>query len=168
VFTLNATVNFATQSDVVEIGELSKTDIEYGLGWRYTPERMSVLLRDNAKNVVVARDGGSLAGFGIMTYADQHANLDLLAVKAPYRRRGIGTQIVSWLEQVARTAGIVYVYVQVRKINRDAVRFYRKCGFRIIDELPGYYRGTESAVVMCKSIGHRYTYADAFNGRFNK
>jgi ribosomal-protein-alanine N-acetyltransferase len=153
VFTINATVEFATSSDAIEIGELSKKYIEYDLGWHYTPERLRELLKDKATNVVVARKGNSLAGFGIMTYAEQNANLDLLAVEFRYRRQGIGKQIVTWLEEVARTAGILNVYVQVRKINRGAIKFYAKCGFQAIDELGGYYRGTETGVIMCKSIG---------------
>lgn len=147
-----ATIEFARPSDVVQIGGLSKRYIEYDLGWHYTPKRLRELLSDKAKNIVVARKGNELAGFGMMTYEDQNANLDLLAVESRYRRCGIGREIVTWLEEVARTAGITNVFVQVRKSNRGAVRFYAKCGFQVIDELGGYYRGTEAGVIMCKSV----------------
>lgn len=153
MFTINATVEFATALDAIEISELSKKYIEYDLGWRYTPERLNELLKEKATNVIVARKDNSLAGFGIMTYADQNANLDLLAVKIQFRRRGIGKQIVTWLEEVARAAGILNVYVQVRKINRGAITFYAKCGFHVIDEIGGYYEGAETGVIMCKSVG---------------
>ena len=146
------TVGFAAPSDVVEIGELSKRYIEHDLGWHYTPQRLRELLRDSGKNVVVAREQDILTGFGVMTYAEQNANLDLLAVKPFFRRRGVGKQIVSWLEEVARTAGILNIFVQVRKINRGAIGFYEKCGYRVVEEMPGYYGGTETAVIMCKSI----------------
>lgn len=150
---MNVTVEFAASSDVIEIAELSRKYIEYDLGWYYTPKRVKELLKDSEKNVVVARKEKKLAGFGIMTYADQNANLDLLAVKFIYRRRGVGKRIVTWLEDVAQTAGITNIYVQVRKINRGAIRFYTRCGFQVIDELSGYYRATETGVIMCKSIG---------------
>ena len=150
---MNVTVEFAAPSDAVEMAELSRKYIEYDLGWHYTPKRIKELLKESEKNVVVARKDEKLVGFGIMTYADQNANLDLLAVKLRYRRRGVGIRIVTWLEDVARTAGISNVYVQVRKVNRGAIKFYSKCGFQVIDELSGYYRATETAVIMCKSIG---------------
>ncbi len=153
VFTLSATIQFATSADVVEIAELSRKYIEYDLGWRYTPERVTELLKAAETNVVVARKGNRLVGFGIMTYADQTSNLDLLAVKIRYRRRGVGKRIVTWLAEEAQTAGVLHIYVQVRKINRGAIEFYTKCGFQIVDELSGYYRGKETGVVMCKSIG---------------
>jgi len=152
VFTLNATVEFATSSDVVEIAELSRKYIEYDLDWRYTPKRVKELLKNAEINVVVARIDNKLAGFGIMTYAEQNANLDLLAVKLRFRRRGVGSHIVTWLGEVAQTAGILNIYVQVRKINRGAIRFYTKCGFQVIDELSGYYTASEAGVIMCKSI----------------
>ena len=152
MFPLKATIEFATRADVVEIGELSKNLVEYDLGWRYTPERLRKLINSSTKNVVVARKGEKLAGFGIMTYWEDNANLDLLAVKVRYRRRSIGKQIVEWLVEVARTAGIMNVFVQVRKLNYGAIKFYKKIGFQAIDEVPGYYKGQETGVILCMSI----------------
>ncbi len=147
------TVGFATAADAAEIAGLSRRHIEYGLGWRYTPARVRALIRHRAKNVIVARDGRRLAGFGIMSYGEDCANLDLLAVKNPYRRRGVGRQIVSWLEKVARTAGIANIFVQVRKTNPGALRFYESLGYRLVDDAPGYYQGRESATILCKALG---------------
>lgn len=146
------TVEFAKVSDVIEIGNLSKKYIEHNLGWKYTPEKLKKLIKNKTKNVVVARKGNKLVGFGIMTYHEEQANLDLLAVKMIYRRRGIGKQIVKWLEEVALTAGIFNIFVQARKINNGAVKFYKKLGFEIIDEKSGYYRGHETGVIMSKNI----------------
>jgi ribosomal-protein-alanine N-acetyltransferase len=151
---VNATrtnVELARGADAAEIAALSRKYIEYNLGWQYRPFRIRDSIRNKSKNVVVARAGATLAGFGIMTYLVDSANLDLLAVKTHYRRRGVGRQIVGWLETVARTAGIANVFVQVRKTNRGAIRFYQRLGFRIVDEAAGYYQGREAAVTMCKS-----------------
>lgn len=156
MYIANTTVGFATSSDSIEIGELSKKYIEHDLGWRYTPARLRELLKEQETNVVVARERNGLVGFGIMTYAEQSANLDLLAVKVRYRRRGVGRQIVLWLEEVARTAGLRNVYVQVRKINPGAIEFYSRCGFQIIDEVSRYYGERETGVIMCKNIGQMF------------
>lgn len=148
----STTIEFASLADAVEIGELSRKYIEYDLGWDYTPEKISRLIRSDTKNVVVAREGGQLVGFGIMTYHENQANLDLLAVKVRYRYQGIGRQIVQWLEKVALTAGIFTVYIQVRQINTGAIKFYKKLGYKIIDERHGYYRGKETALIMSKDL----------------
>ena len=145
-------VGFATAADAVEIGELSRRHIEHNLRWMYKPSRIRELIRNKSKNVVVARESRALAGFGIMTYQDDSANLDLLAVKPRHRRRGVGRQLVTWLEKVAHTGGITNIFVQVRKSNRGAIRFYKRLGYQGIGEAAGYYQGRESAVIMCKGI----------------
>ncbi len=152
MFGNRTTIDFAKVSDVTEIGNLSRKYIEHDLGWKYTPEKLKQLIKNRSKNVVVARKGNKLVGFGIMTYYEEQANLDLLAVKMIYRNRGIGKQIVKWLEEVALTAGIFNIFVQTRKINNGAIKFYKKLGFEIIDEKSGYYRGQETGVIMSKNI----------------
>ncbi len=159
-------VEFATGEDAIEIGELSRRYIEYNLSWKYRPSRIRDLIRDKSKNVVVAREGHSLAGFGIMTYQQNSANLDLLAIKRQYRRRGVGRQVVRWLEKVALTAGISNVFVQVRKTNRGAVRFYKKLGYHVIGEARGYYQGRESAVIMCKGIRQMISNAQGLGAHY--
>lgn len=145
-------IEFASLADAQEIGELSRKYIEYDLGWAYTPEKIMHLIRHEAKNVVVARENRQLVGFGVMTYHEEQANLDLLAVKLRYRYQGIGRQIVQWLEQVALTAGIATVYVQVRQLNAGAIKFYEKLGYQTIGEQHGYYRGRENAVIMSRGL----------------
>ena len=150
--TTRTIIEFATAADAVEIGELSRRQIEHDLRWMYKPSRIRESIRSKSKNVVVARESRALAGFGIMTYQADSANLDLLAVKTRYRRRGVGRQIVTWLEKVAHTAGITNIFVQVRKSNRGAIRFYKRLGYHGIGEAARYYQGRESAVIMCKGI----------------
>jgi ribosomal protein S18 acetylase RimI-like enzyme len=151
----STTIEFASLADAAEIAELSRLYIEYDLGWDYTPEKLARLIKSENKNVVIAREDNQLVGFGVMTYHEHQANLDLLAVKIRYRYQGIGKQIVHWLEMVALTAGIFNVYVQVRQINSGAIKFYKKLGYKIIDERRGYYRGRETAVIMSKDLRKR-------------
>ena len=145
-------IEFARFSEAAEIGSLSKKDIEHGLRWKYTPEYVAKLIEDNTKNVVVARADFDLAGFGIMTYYEDQANLDLLAVKRNFRRNRIGTQIVEWLEKVALTAGVFVIFVQVRASNSAAIQFYQSVGFSVLDEKKAYYSGVESGLIMAKSL----------------
>lgn len=148
----STTIEFASYADAIEIAELSREYIEYDLGWDYTPERIIRMIKHKDINVIVAREDHRLVGFGIMTYREAQANLDLLAVKVRFRYQGIGRQIVQWLEKVALTAGIFNVCVQVREINTGAVKFYQHLGYNIIDTRHGYYRGKETALIMAKDI----------------
>lgn len=150
-------IEFARHSDAVEISMMSKSDIEHGLGWKYTPEKIVKLIGDSSRNVVVARVDSKLVGFGIMTYRDDQANLDLLAVKQRTRRMKIGTQLVQWLADVAITAGTSNIFVQVRAHNTGAIAFYQGLGFVLLEEIKGYYDGVEAALIMAKSLRPMFT-----------
>jgi [ribosomal protein S18]-alanine N-acetyltransferase len=145
-------IKSATLSDAKEISELSKDEIEIGLGWNYTEQRIARIIQDKSKNVIAAWLENDLVGFGIMTYRQDQANLDLLAVKRDYRRKKVGTELILWLEKVAVTAGSFNVFVQLRKTNSEAFRLYEKLGFQRLDKLPGFYRGVEDGIVMAKSL----------------
>ena len=158
-------IEFATVSDAPEISELSRRFIEYGLRKKYRPSYIRHLISNASTNVVVARNKHGLIGFGIMTYSEDTANLDLLAVRKLYRYRGVGSQVVRWLEKVAITAGIMNIFVQVRKTNTGGIRFYQKLGFQFVEEAAGYYQGRETAVIMCKGIRQMVFAAPDFNAK---
>ena len=145
-------IELAQPRDAGEISELSHRYIERDLRRVYTPARIRRLIRHPAKNVVVARSGNRLLGFGVMTYGENSANLDLLAVRTSCRGQGVASRIVAWLGKVAATAGIAQLFVQVREKNTGAIRFYEKLDFRVIERVAGYYQGRETAVVMCHGI----------------
>ena len=76
------------------------------------------------------------------------ANLNLLAVVPQYRRLGVAKIIVEWLEKSAMIAGIDVVYLQCRARNSAAQLFYQKLGYRKLRNMPKYYSGKETAVLM--------------------
>jgi len=152
MLTTETQIEFARLSDAVEISHLSRDEIEYGVGWRYTPPQIVRIIQNKSKNIIVARVDGNLAGFGVMTYSENHANLDLLAVKKEFRRRKIATQTVLWLEKVATTAGVFNVFVQLRENNSEAFELYTNLGYEKLDALPDFYSGIENGVVMAKSL----------------
>jgi [ribosomal protein S18]-alanine N-acetyltransferase len=98
-------VRLATPGDVAGIAALSRDQIEHGLPWRWSPERVTRCLRDRNTNVAVASEDRRLLGFGIMQYADMEAHLLLFAVNPACRRRRVGTAILGWLEVVASESG---------------------------------------------------------------
>ena len=96
-----------------------------------------------------------IAGFAIMRYGDDDAHLDLLAVAPPYRRSGIGRQLMEWLEECAIVAGIFNVDLEVRAGNEEAQIFYSRMGYRTLLQLPGYYQGVEAALRMGRDLSRR-------------
>ena len=117
--------------------------------------RVAASIRAPNVNVLVARIHGNVAGFAIMRYGDDDAHLDLLAVAPPYRRAGLGRQLLQWLEKCAVVAGIFKVDLEVRAENEGAQLFYRRMGYRTLAYLPGYYQGIEAALRMGRDLSCR-------------
>ena len=139
-------IRLGVPDDVRLIAGMSRDYIEHGLGWRWTPSRILAALRAPDVNLAVACKGDLLAGFGLMQYKDDEAHLILLAVDARWRRSGVGTALVSWLERCALTAGIGTIYLEARTSNAAARSFYRTLGYQEIALVPGYYQGREDGV----------------------
>ena len=151
----NLSLCLARPADAAPIANLSRDLIEYGLQWRWTPPRVAASIRAANVNVLVARVRDHIAGFAIMRYGDDHANLDLLAVAPPYRRAGVGRQMLHWLEECAVVAGIFSVGLEVRKDNEGAQRFYERLGYGTFAQLPGYYQGIETALRLKRNLSRQ-------------
>ena len=131
---------------------LSRDCIEHGLRWSWTAQRVRRSIENRDTNVIVIRDREVLAGFAIMKYGDDEAQLFLLAVRPSHRRRGMGTALLSWLEVTGRTAGIRVIGLQVRSTNDAAIAFYRSVGFRPAGLHAAYYQGAEDALLMSRDL----------------
>ncbi len=145
-------IRLARRGDARAMAVLSRDLIETGLGWSWTPQRLSASLRDRATNGLVAVDGQRVIGFALMKYLDEEAHLLLLAVVPERRRAGVGRALLAWLETTALVAGIGTLELEVRAGNRDARAFYRGLGFEECGSLSGYYSGREAAVRMRHSL----------------
>ncbi len=146
-------IRFATREDAQRIAEMSRDHIENGLGWSWTRDRVLRSLRHRDTNAVVAMRDADRAGFAIMKYGDEEAHLLLLAIQPEHRRRGVGSELVEWLERSAQVAGIGRITLEARASNEAARAFYRRLGYSQAQILPGYYGGRETSVRMTKSFG---------------
>jgi ribosomal-protein-alanine N-acetyltransferase len=145
-------LELARPTDATAIATMSRDLIEFGLSWRWTPQRVAASIRAPEVNVLVARIHQQTAGFAIMRYGDHVAHLDLLGVGPQYRRLGVGRQLIEWLEKCALVAGIIQVVLEVRAQNEGAQLFYKRLGYRPLVQLPGYYQGVEAAVRMGRDL----------------
>lgn len=145
-------IRLAERRDAPQIAELSRRAIENGLPWSWTTRRIEEAIADPDINVVVAKLSGAVIGFGLMEYEDDAAHLLLFAVDAPDRRQGLGSRLLDWLEQVARTAGISRFRVEARADNAGALAFYREHGYVESEQVLGMYFGAEDGVALSKRL----------------
>jgi [ribosomal protein S18]-alanine N-acetyltransferase len=142
----DASIRLASASDAADIAALSRDQIEQGLGWSWTRERVERSIHNPDINVAVVRDARALLAFGIMSYRDEAAHLLLFAVRKSHQRLGIGSVLLRWLEDVAHEAGILKIHVECRRTNAGARNFYGEHGYYEQIISPGYYGGIEDAI----------------------
>ncbi len=107
---------------------------------------------DNPRAVfVVARDNeGELLGCGcIRPISDEVA--ELKRMYARYKSRGIGRQIVSYLEACAKELEYKTIWLETRAINQKAIGFYEANGYYRIENY-GKYVGNNKAVCFEKKM----------------
>ena len=125
---------------------MSRREIEQGLPWSWTPNRLRRYVALASTNAYVAEINHKVVGFSIASIGDARAHLVLLAVEKAWRNRGIGRELLEWQLLAAQTAGLADMSLEVRAGNRTAQLFYASTGFRKIRTLPRYYCGVEDAV----------------------
>jgi ribosomal protein S18 acetylase RimI-like enzyme len=132
-------IRLATRADAADIAAMSRDEIERGLPWSWTEGRVLGAIRNPDTNVAVLREPGLLIGFGIMAYRDEVAHLLLFAVHPSHRRKGVGSELLRWLEHVAITAGTERIVVECRRDNSGARNFYAESGYHEMAISKGYY-----------------------------
>jgi ribosomal-protein-alanine N-acetyltransferase len=143
-------VQLAARSDALQIAEMSRDYIEYGLPWGWTEARVARAIKNPEMNVVVVREGERVAGFGIMGYTQEDAHLLLLAVRESRRRSGIASAILLWLEKVAQAAGASRIRVESREENMPARNFYNEHGYHERALRKRMYSGAAHGVMLEK------------------
>jgi ribosomal-protein-alanine N-acetyltransferase len=145
-------IDLATLADASEIALMSRDYIEAGLGWSWTPSRVGKSITDPETVVSLAKAGHTIAGFAIMRFGQARAHLNLLAVRPAYRDQGLGSYLIRWLEETARTAGTFAVSLELVATNTPARRFYEGLGYQRVTRIPAYYRNNTAALRMARDL----------------
>jgi len=145
-------IRLAKIADASRIATMSRDFIESGLGWSWTVSHVVRKIRSRRRNVIVSAEGTEIVGFAVMQYADNKAHLELLGVHPKHRRTGIGKRLIQWLETTALVSGIGVVYLETRLRNEGAREFYKGLGYQVVQRIPRYYKGRETAIRMAHDL----------------
>ena len=115
--------------------------------YAFSPEQ----LLDADVRFVVAHEDGHLLGCGGVAPCDGYAELKRIFVTKDARKRGIAAQIVTALEQIARSEGYPRVRLETGLASPDALALYAKLDYREIGPF-GSYVDNGSSVFMEKSL----------------
>lgn len=138
--------------DAPHIANMSRTLIESGLPWSWTPRRVAAHMRERENLAVVAKLGGELVGFAMAQFGSSRVHLALIGVAEGYRRSGVGRRLVAWVEESAVVAGLFEIRLEVRSVNQPARRFYAALGYKESGTAPRYYSGMEDAIRFSRDL----------------
>lgn len=99
----------------------------------------------------IAELDGSMVGYAVMMPALDEAHLLTIGVDTEHQRKGLGSELLQEMKELAHAAGMQRIILEVRPSNAAALALYRNNGFREIGVRRDYYAadsGREDAIVM--------------------
>jgi GNAT superfamily N-acetyltransferase len=87
---------------------------------------------------VLAWSGEELVG--VATYVITDTDCELLTLHAGSRFQGTGSHLLTAVHELARAAGCNRLWVVTTNDNVDALRFYQRRGFRLVQLRPELWR----------------------------
>ena len=90
----------------------------------------------------IATVGDAVVGTGMIDRST--GRLDAIMVRPDMTRHGIGKQMMSFLEDIARTAGLTELMLDS---TLNAAEFYRSCGF--VGDAIGKYQSPRGITLDC-------------------
>ena len=100
-----------------------------------------------------AESNGEIIGYGGMYTVLDEGYVTNIAVKVPYRKKGVACRIVVGLIDGAKEKELSFISLEVRESNEAARNLYFKYGVEVKGKRKRFYeKPTEDAVIMTKII----------------
>lgn len=111
--------------------------------FRFSRSAMRRFAQAHRARVIIAEEGGTLAGFGILHIEGAERSragyIVTLDVDPRYRRLGLGGRLMAAMEEQAQAAGCGLLVLHVFTGNAAAIRFYENRGFSRLHVVPDFY-----------------------------
>lgn len=118
----------------------------------YPPQVFCSMARETADTFLVANSKQETLGYVLAILRKDSGRVLSIAVRRGYRRKGVGTKLMTELLKVLQGKRVKRVELEVRVSNYAAQEFYRKLGFREVGMIEQYYPDGEDAVKMSRSL----------------
>jgi ribosomal-protein-alanine N-acetyltransferase len=127
-------------------------------GIAYPREEIAFLLLNPTVITLVAERSGVIVGLAALErrrrtrQTARYGELVTIEVLPKFRRESIGGALYQTLETRLREWGGSSIHLHVSVENADAVAFYHRLGFRVLDRVPQYYMRRVDAWQMEKDL----------------
>lgn len=135
-----------------DVGEIARIEQSYPSPWSL-PSLHKELSRPNSIQLVACTDTGLLYGWLCASIVGSEAELLKITISSSCRRKGVGTLLLSHLEQDLKVLEVDSLFLEVRSQNDTALKFYLKFGFFQVGLRRKYYSlPDDDAVILKKNI----------------
>jgi ribosomal-protein-alanine N-acetyltransferase len=151
-------ISAMTEHDLLEVVEIEEHSGLSRWGWAaYYAE----LQGNNRELMLVARVARPLeqlktdqiAGYIVARLAANELHINNVAVRMEYRKRGIGSALLTRIMEQGQHLDATAAFLEVRAGNSLAQALYKKCGFRGVGRRRYYYSGPpEDALIMSAQL----------------
>jgi ribosomal-protein-alanine N-acetyltransferase len=100
----------------------------------------------------VAKEEEKIIGYLGFYKIEDEMQLVNLAVTKNRQGKAIGSDLLKWALELAKSLGAKKATLEVEAQNTRAISFYHKFGFAEVGIRKGYYEGKEDAVIMWTEI----------------
>jgi ribosomal-protein-alanine N-acetyltransferase len=121
-------------------------------GIAYSKAELMHYIRRQSAFTIVAENGGHIAAFVIGECVKQSGHLITLDVREPFRRQGLGSQLMLAAEARLMESGRLTVFLETAVNNFAAIAFYKRHEYVVLKTLPRYYEGKLDALLMGKKL----------------
>ena len=106
------------------------------------------LMRRGERHYLVAREDGTVVGYGGLMFVLDDAHVTNVAVAPKHQRSGIATRLLAELAWQAIARGCQALTLEVRASNTAAQALYHRFGFVPAGVRQKYYENADDAIVM--------------------
>lgn len=118
---------------------------------RWTRDLFYAEFRNSFSITIVALSENEIAGFAVIWNIAGEIQLNNIAIHPDFRRRGIGTALISHLSGELDPYHPEKILIEVNENNHKARQFYKHLGFVETGIRPRYY-DDDSAILMEKEL----------------
>lgn len=137
------TVDWRDAAHVMPVME-SAFDPVYGEAW--TQSQLVGLMTTTGSWLVALDVDGVVAGFAMVRFLLDEAELMLFAIAPPFRGQGLGRKLLSEVIAESERRNILRIFLEMRSDNEAALLLYEGAGFHPIGKRHGYYRGFDGVL----------------------
>lgn len=98
---------------------------------------------------VAVENGCAIGYMGMWILADE-GHITNVAVAKDFRRQGVASALLDDFIELARQKELVFITLEVRESNKNAIFLYEKKGFVEVGLRKNYYDNKENAILMTK------------------